>query len=313
MRCLAKDPVQRPQTADEVLHELDSMTMPLGITPTTGGIEAPSSQRRWRTALAVAVPVLAVAAVLYAVTRQDESKNPPVASPVQASAPIPAPPPLPTQSPAANAATSTPAPPRPIITHEDSVRIAEAVRKRTEAARLKDSVAKARLAEEIQRKMTDSIIAANSGGVAALAAPRRVVVIEPAEQKNWPEATLVGRAVSDSLRRMLRARRQQFAVVDPDSVRAAVARTQSVPEITKSLNADLLVIVRLQALPRDSALLMLQSYDNGAVRQFQARTAGGRPVPKSEVLSNLDQVLLSTIGYLDEMLRAPRRPVPASP
>jgi hypothetical protein len=175
---------------------------------------------------------------------------------------------------------------------------------------LKDSVAKARLAEETQRKMTDSIIAANSGGTVAASGPRRIIVIEPLEQRNWPEATLVGRAVSDSLRRMLRTRKQQFTVVDQDSVRATVARTQNVAEITKSLNSDLLVIVRLQALPRDSAVLLLQAYDYGAINQARTRTAGGKPVPKGDVLYNLDQVLLSTMSYLDEMLRAPRRPPP---
>ena len=47
MRCLAKDPAQRPQTADEILHELDSMTMPLGVTPDGGGVSAPTGRRPW--------------------------------------------------------------------------------------------------------------------------------------------------------------------------------------------------------------------------------------------------------------------------
>ena len=53
---------------------------------------------------------------------------------------------------------------KPVLTHADSVRIAEIVRKRMEAAKISRFVAKAKLAEETQRKMMDSIIAANSGG-----------------------------------------------------------------------------------------------------------------------------------------------------
>ena len=33
MRCLAKDPHARPQSADEVLHELDALTLPIGAFP----------------------------------------------------------------------------------------------------------------------------------------------------------------------------------------------------------------------------------------------------------------------------------------
>jgi hypothetical protein len=37
--------------------------------------------------------------------------------------------------------------------------------------------------------------------------------------------------------------------------------------------------------------------------------AASRPVARNEVLANLDALLLSTVTYLDEMTRAPRRPV----
>ena len=196
----------------------------------------------------------------------------------------------------------------PVISREDSVRIAEAVRKRMEAAKLRDSVAKAKLAEETQRKMTDSIIAANSGAAATPTGPRRLIIAEPVEQRLWPEAPILGHAVGDSLRRMLRARRGQYVVVDQDSVRMAMSRTRDVTELTKSLNADLLVLIRFGAIPRDSAVLMLQVYDLTAVNAYRTRTAANKTVAKNEVLTNLDVLLLSTLTYLDEMSRAPRRP-----
>jgi hypothetical protein len=189
------------------------------------------------------------------------------------------------------------------------VRIAEAVRRRVEAAKARDSVAKAKLAEQTQRRMTDSIIAANSGTAAASpVGPRRLVIVEPPEIRQWPEATLLGRAVADSLRRVLRPRVRQFTVVDADSVRSALGRSRDLSDLTKGLDSELLIIIRLTPTPRDSAMLMLQTYDFGAVNPYRSRTASGRPVPKNEVLANLDALLLSTITYLDEMTRAPRRP-----
>ena len=90
-------------------------------------------------------------------------------------------------------------------------------------------------------------------------------------------------------------------------------RTRDIGEISRTLNAELLISIRLQPLPRDSALLIIQAYDNAAVNAFRTRSVGGRPVPKNEVLTNLDQSLLSTLTSLDEMSRAPRRPPPTPP
>ena len=157
--------------------------------------------------------------------------------------------------------------------------------------------------------MTDSIIAANSGAAGpASTGPRRLIIAEPPDQRLWPEASILGHAVADSLRRMLRARRGQYVIVDQDSVRLALSRTRDVTELTKSLNADLLVSIRFAVIPHDSAVLMLQAYDLTAVNAYRARTATNKTVAKNEVLTNLDVLLLSTLTYLDEMSRAPRRP-----
>jgi hypothetical protein len=60
-------------------------------------------------------------------------------------------------------------------------------------------------------------------------------------------------------------------------------------------------------------MLMLQLWDLGATNAYRTRVSGGRRVAKNEVLAGLDAVLLSTITYLDEMSRAPRRPSPTAP
>ena len=320
MRCLAKDPDARPQSADEILQELDSLTMPFGVTPQTGGVEAPARKRPWRSVAAVAILAIVLGGVGYAVSRQRD-RNAAVAERAQT---VTATPTLvdTARRTAQQAAPATAAPvippttpPKPVVSHDDSVRIALAVEKRVAAAKLRDSIAKAKLAEETQRKMMDSIIAANSGSgaSAAAAAPRRLVIAEPPEIAQWPEASLLGRAVGDSLRRMLRSRAKQYTVVDQDSVRMALSRTRDVSEMGRALSSDMLVAIRLTPLPRDSAMLMLQLWDLGATNQYRTRVSGGRRVAKSEVLSGLDGVLLTTITYLDEMSRAPRRPPPPTP
>ena len=317
MRCLAKDPDARPQRAEEVLHELDSLTMPLGTTPQPGTVSTPTQQRPWLGVAAVAILFVALAGVGYAVTHQRSRVNtiPPAASrPAAPSAPLPAPTESLVKRAAAASGIAPPPVPKPLITHEDSVRIAEVVRKRLDAAKARDSAAKAKIAEQTQRKMMDSIIAANSGATSSSpTGPRRIIIAEPPEVRQWPEAALLGRAVADSLRRILRPRTRQFTLVDADSVRAALSRSRDLGDLTKSLDSDLLITIRLTALPRDSAMLMIQAYDLGAIPSYRSRTAPSRPVPKNEVLANLDALLLSTVTYLDEMTRAPRRPAPPSP
>src|SRR6185312_14148028 len=90
MRCLAKDPAARPQSADEILHELDSMTMPMGVTPQAGGIRAPTQKRSWSRVAAVAILFVVLAGVGYAVTRP-RTPDAPVVVPVAAPTPPPAP------------------------------------------------------------------------------------------------------------------------------------------------------------------------------------------------------------------------------
>jgi serine/threonine-protein kinase len=319
MRCLAKDPNARPQRAEDILAELDSMTMPLGVTPQRGGVETPVRRRPWMGVAAAAILLAVLAGVGYAVSRSGAS--PSTSKSATPPAALPAPSPSPPRDSAANRAaasvippTAPAKPPKPVISHADSIHIADAVRKTMEATKLRDSIAKAKLAEETQRRMTDSIIASYSGSAgAAPPGPRRLLIAEPADQRQWPEASLLGRAVADSLRRMLRSRTKQFTVVDPDSVRTALARSRDQNELVKTFNADLLVSIRLTALPRDSAFLMIQTYDMSAVNAFRSRTVPTRAVPKNEVLANLDAVLLSTLTSLDEISRAPRRPPPAAP
>jgi serine/threonine-protein kinase len=310
MRCLAKDPADRPQTAEEILNELDSMTMPLAVVPVRGGVSVSSHNSRSMALVAAAFLVVIIGGVGYSVVRH-RSTGALVASETPASSPAPPVRPLP----AAPSGAAVPAVPgaTALVTRADSVRIADETRRLIEAGRVQDSVARATLADQTQRKVVDSIIAANSGsGATAVNGPRRLLIAEPNNVPGWPEATILGRAVGDSLRRMLQ-RQRQFIVVNPDSVRSELLRSRNVNDVTKSLNSDVVVSIRMRLLPNDSAFMMLQAYDLTAEPQFRTRIAVGKPVPKNQVLFNLDALLLSTVTNLDEMSQAPRRTATTSP
>src|SRR5215831_14173338 len=140
MRCLAKDPAQRPQTADEILHELDSMTMPLGLTPDGGETRAARARRPWIGAAAAAILVAILGGVGYAVVHSRAPVPPPPAVPKSAPPPAPKAP----DSASKKTAVVPPTPAKPVLSHADSVRIAEIVRKRIESAKISDSIAKAK-------------------------------------------------------------------------------------------------------------------------------------------------------------------------
>jgi hypothetical protein len=58
---------------------------------------------------------------------------------------------------------------------------------------------------------------------------------------------------------------------------------------------------------------MIQAFDLTAVNAYRQRGSSSKRVPKNQVLAGLDALLLSTVTYLDEMTRAPRRPTPPAP
>jgi hypothetical protein len=324
MRCLAKDPDARPATAQAVLDELDSMTVPIsGPFVAPAAVEPPRPARR-SGALWVAGGALAVVGAVVVAFVSRGSTNEPTSNGLATAAtasraandttPRPGPAgPSPAPAPAPVTPASPPQRQPVVISREDSIAIAEQIAKRVAAARLRDSVKKAKLQDSLQkvmeRRFVDSVIAANSRGSTATA-PRRVAVIEPREIRTWPEATVIGRAIADSLRRML-SRQRQFVAVPQDSVRAYMAPTPRTPDsISKNLGAELLVIVRLTALPRDSSTVMLDLYDYGASRSFSRRTVTARSGPRTEVLTSLDVILLQGLGYLNEMSRGDRKPPP---
>ena len=318
MRCLAKDPAARPQTrrggpARARLDDHAAWRHAAG-----GGIETPKQRRQLEDDCRRGDPCRrSRRASDIVVARRPSPASRPNAAPVQASAPNPTP--APAAPPVRSRQSSgwradARVPPRTRRSPSSRTTIpCESPRRcgsDSTRRRLRDSVAKAKLAEETQRKMMDSIIAANSAAAPPAGrsatdrhrrAARSASVARGDARSDAPSPTAFGGCCARASSNSSSSTTTLFA--------PTIARTRDVGEITKALNSDLVVSIRLTQLPHDSAMLMLQVFDFGAMNAYRARTAGGKPVPKNEVLSNLDQLLLSTVTYLDEMMRAPRRPV----
>lgn len=266
MQCLAKEPTHRPPTAEALMAALDSITTASGDikTPATRVLPAVAKRRRRLTIGAgVATVALASAVVVFASQRSERPAPAPAADttavtrPASQVAPAPAP--------ARSAASATAQASAPVaLTAADSLAIAEAVQKRL----LKEEALHGRehvriVADSIsriaRRIAIDSIVRANvalgrampvmdfgaefADVAAAFAGPRRVVVTEPRAGRNQ-DLNAFGSALADSLRRSLMSRKN-FAVVDPDSVDAALAVSRARSDVEKALKPDLLISASL--------------------------------------------------------------------
>jgi serine/threonine-protein kinase len=319
MRLLAKDPDHRPASADAVLDELDAMTITVGpTTPVSGGVAGIiAAPARSLTKVFAGIGVLAVAIIIAAFVMKPGSQiRAQREARMQAQRDSER---VVTDSLTRIAQAATAA---PVLSREDSVRIAENVNRAMRQARIRDSVSRAKLRDSIQRaeekRARDSIFRAYGGTRLGTTAKRRIVILEPAPSPRWPQAEQVGRAVADSLRSMLSKR--AFAIVSPDSVRAARAGglTQSPNAWAEQFGSELLVAIRIEERTprrgqagRDSVRLRINAYDITAQPRYYSRSLPTNTefTVHEEMLSSLEATLLQTVGALEEMSRAPRRAV----
>jgi serine/threonine protein kinase len=316
MQCLAKEPSQRPPTAEALMAALDSITTSSGDikTPATQVLPSVAKRRRRLTiAAGLATVALGSAVVVFASQR---SESPPLASVADTTSTTrptqPAAPANPVPKVAAN-------PPAPIaLTAADSLAIAQAVQKRLakeeelhgpeHLTMFKDSIAK------IARKVAiDSIVRANLPRGAAMPvwtdfAPfteftgkRRVVVTEPKVSKNQ-NLNAFGSAIADSLRRAL-MKRKNFSVVDPDSVNAVLSVTRVRNEIEKALKPDLLIAPTLVGYGDSMTVLVTirdirQGLANGA-RVASAKFASSNPE------ASIPGLVQGVMSQIENLLRSP--------
>jgi len=314
MRLLSKDPDGRPATANAVLEELDGMTAVGAATPphAVAATGLAAHARRLTGAFAV-IGVLAVAFVIiiFFVVRPNAAK---VRAQRQATRDS-----LKRVNDSIQKIALAAPPAAPVLSHEDSVAIAEKVNRQMQQRRIRDSVARARVQDSLQKveekRTRDSLFKA-FGARAASMTRRRVVVVEPTASARWPQADQIGRAIGDSLRSMLAKR--GYIIVSPDSVRQLRAQMQraSTPDLATALSSELIVSIRIfdKPVPRgstapDSAMLQIAAYDLTARGGYNQRVfpVGAVWTARDEVLSSLDAILLQTVGAIDEMSRAPRK------
>jgi serine/threonine-protein kinase len=350
MRCLAKDPDRRPQTAAALLAELESIPIPSGpTTPTqTMRVAAVTRKRKPSPTLLTAAGglVILVAAALFASQGRDHRAATPPAIAADSTRTVgggvPAPPPAP-QAPAESAGTSSQAG-RAVLTRDDSLAIARAVRQQLGAAPAAEPNAKSTAKTGTQvaaadRRVIDSIVRASLAewsrpgpntptlanlprymervgrfrldtlrvpGAAGVAGPRRVVITEPQPTAGHPELTSAGTAVVHGLREAL-ARKKDYQVAGQGSVSRVLARTREVSQVAAELGADVIASVDIIPVPGDSVVMLVKIRDLSAQPQFSYRVAGGRTLPASGLADAVGPTVDAALGYIDEMSAAPRR------
>ncbi len=89
MQCLEKRPADRPQSASEIIEQLDSLTTPSGGTTPTATVRASHQQPKWRIALLAASLVIVAAATAAFAIRFEKATNETSAASMQSIAVLP--------------------------------------------------------------------------------------------------------------------------------------------------------------------------------------------------------------------------------
>ncbi len=346
MRCLAKDPDRRPQTASALLTELESIPIPSGPTTPTQTMRIRAPKRKMSPTLLTAggAVLVLVAGALFASRGRDEpaamgsaaaadSLRPPVAG-------VPTPPP----APRADSTGTTSQAARAILTRDDSLAIARAVREQLGGApaaapnakaakpgapmaaadrRVIDSIVRASLAEWSRPGPAANAALAtlpryteNAGrirfdtlhipGMTLAGGARRVVITEPQPSTAHPELTQVGTSVVNGLRDALR-RKKDYQVVGRGAVSQVLSHTREASQVAAELGADVIASVDVIPVPGDSVVMLVKIRDLSAQPQYSYRVAGGRTMPAADLPGAVASTIDAALGYIDEMGAAPRR------
>jgi eukaryotic-like serine/threonine-protein kinase len=344
MKCLAKVPEQRPQTAHELVVELDAMAIGSGdFAPPV------MPAKRWGAALA---GLGAIALVILLVRGIAPGGGAGAARADSVAAPKPA-----TPAPAAT----------PSLTRAESLAIASAVERRVAnrtsqaPATMKiDSATLAAIRSDVEKSVLDSlqkmrppepppgapgapgarggrgeqratvripdfsgmtfahidsiVRSARGAGdpaqsfdarMANMGPPRRVLIADPPPDRLHPELQAAGAHVMDLLRNEL-AGNSRYVVVNRDSVAAALRRTRSRDSVMHELDADMNVSIR--ALPThaaDSVRWMVTLFDPTSLSRSATVTIG--PLLAGEASTASDSLAHLAAGALWHLDHVPRR------
>jgi len=310
MQCLAKEPNDRPPTAEALMTALDAITSSSGEVKTAATKILPAvANRRRRLAIGggVATIALASAVMVFASGRSGEPIPPAAATASSgggAAAAVPAPPPQPA------AKKSAPAPLQ--LSAADSLAIAEAVQKRLareEAIHGREQVIMFAdsIAAVARRVAIDSIVRASlprgmnvpvfTGGgplPPEWTAKRRVVVVEPKKSRN-DRLNDFGATLTEGIRGAL-LKKKNYSVVDPDSVALVLSQTRVRSEVEKALKPNVLITPTFAGAGDTMTVIVTMRDARAGTRVASARFA----------VNNADAVVPALVQNLVEQLESLR-------
>jgi serine/threonine-protein kinase len=324
MQCLAKEPSQRPPTAEALMTALDSITSSSGEIKTAATKVLPAVEnRRRRMTIGVGVGTIALgcAAALYASQRSSEASMASVEAGAAASvsaAALPTPPKTPeAPKPAVAAPIIAPI----ALTRADSLAIAEAVRKRLAQEEASKGTKHVMMVADsitayVRKSAIDSIIRAalpkgalqvmptwsemGPNVARAFGGKRRLVITEPRASRN-NELNAFGKMLADSLRRAF-SKRAGYSVVDGDSVNAVLSVSRARPEVEAALKPDAMITPTFVGMGDTmTVILTLRDLRAGpaATRTVSGRFAVANPGPA------LGVVVGGVVGQMESLTRSP--------
>ena len=292
MQCLAKEPNERPPTAEALMTALDAITSSSGEVKTAATKVLPAvAKRRRRLAIGAgaATVALASAVMVFASGRRGEPIAP--AAPTASSgtgtaATLPAPTPQPASKKSATGSSLQ-------LSAADSLAIAEAVQKRLareEAIHGKEQVIMFAdsIAAMARKVAIDSIIRASlprgmNVPVFSSAGPlppewtakRRVVVVEPRKGRN-DRLNDFGATLTEGIRSAL-LRKKNYSVVDPDSVAIVLSQTRVRSDVEKALKPNVLITPTFAGAGDTMTVIVTMRDARAGTRVASARFAVNNP------------------------------------
>ncbi|MBM4192792.1 MAG: hypothetical protein FJ202_00230 [Gemmatimonadetes bacterium] len=165
----------------------------------------------------------------------------------------------------------------------------------------------ANLREESARRTNSLDATAFDKRAATLGAPRRIFVTQPRLSTSLQASATTAAALVDSARNAFGATKR-FIPVAADTVEFALAKTRTIDDLAKILNADVFASFTAFRVGRDSVQWQLTLRDLSAHTAYRSRLVNFYAAPISEPTPRLGEALGVAARLLNEMDRAPRSP-----
>ena len=337
MKCLAKQPEQRPQTAQELVVELDAMAIGSGDF-----VPSALAPKRRRGALLGALALAAVAIVLVRKNLAVEADRKPKTDAIV------------TPKPAIAAAPATPA-----LTRADSLSIADAVEKRmanraakTPPAVKIDSATLAAIRADVEKLVLDSLQkvrppepAQGSQGRARFPggrgnidfsgmtrehidsivrsartmtnfvnplATRHVIVADPPADSRRPDLQIAGTQVMDAVRKQL-AGNSRYQIVNRDSTNAMLQRSRNRDSVMQALGGDMNISIRVVPSRADSLRWMVTLFDPTSQSRSTSVTIVAPASAAAAITDSIARLAMAGLFQLDHTPRRSAAPTPPQP